>query len=795
MFLRMIKMTVKLNQLRIQNFKIFDDYSFHFDQPNLVVFDGPNGFGKTSFYDAIELLLIGKLRRYGDLEHLLIDRRSRVEGNHPLLNCYTDSGDLVIRAELEIQDSIYYLMRRAKRASLVDKNRVEEVDFQLYLLPEFDSDEGEHLVDDEPDFLSKVLGDYYERNFEHLHYIEQEENIHLLKEKDRKKGIGHLFNTTEFDDRVTTIKLAYDKVASLCHAAVRADLQAKDVRINEYREKLFTEEDHVTFTQAIPWKVVEWDAESIDASDEKFAQWLGEDGDLAKLEYFLSNTQDFLKDKDNKKLEKLVSNEGLLTQLLMNWKFIDKAEEFSEKLSNQQMCVGFIELSDQEPLEFIRQGKANLSPKLLKIIEADFLEPKVDVAGYSKVIEEILQHYKNESTFSQLLLGVKSSRQTFIEKFIRYENNSGSESDCPLCGYSWKDAEELKTNFDKQAKQLEELVSDSGAGLHQLLEVFSQTYLKPIKKILSNHLQQNAVDDAFVQQLHTAAKNRTVLQELVRSFDALGIQLEPYLNANPDSGTKSKSQQLKEVVLQKRQSTSAENLRSYFDTLFINVFDENPDNIQRVDKEMLKGKRKYVEWQLSAHQSQVINGMEKEYNQNLSIFNNASETKGKLKKLLDVYKKSLVEHQQRIIEDIEVLFHIYSGRISQEQQSGLGLFIETEKDKIRFVGNHSLNHDAVFTMSSGQLAALVIAFTLALNKRYSKSHLLFIDDPVQTLDELNIAGLIELLRNDFSNRQVFMSTHEDMMSAFMRYKFEKYGLKTQQVNFKEMQLMRRGFKS
>jgi DNA repair exonuclease SbcCD ATPase subunit len=91
-------------------------------------------------------------------------------------------------------------------------------------------------------------------------------------------------------------------------------------------------------------------------------------------------------------------------------------------------------------------------------------------------------------------------------------------------------------------------------------------------------------------------------------------------------------------------------------------------------------------------------------------------------------------------------------------------------------------------MSSGQIAALVISFTLALNKKYSRNKVLLIDDPVQTMDELNIAGFVELLRNDFGDRQIFISTHEDKMSAYMRYKFEKFGLKTKRVNMKSAQL-------
>ncbi len=133
----------------------------------------------------------------------------------------------------------------------------------------------------------------------------------------------------------------------------------------------------------------------------------------------------------------------------------------------------------------------------------------------------------------------------------------------------------------------------------------------------------------------------------------------------------------------------------------------------------------------------------------------------------------------------------------QDYQNGLGLFIKSDNDEIRFIESFRVDntdevdynrYDAVFTMSSGQLASLVISFTLALNKRYSKSKLLLIDDPVQTLDELNIAGYVNLLRNEFSDRQIFISTHEAMMSAYMRYKFEKFGLPTKRINFNEKYL-------
>lgn len=75
---------------------------------------------------------------------------------------------------------------------------------------------------------------------------------------------------------------------------------------------------------------------------------------------------------------------------------------------------------------------------------------------------------------------------------------------------------------------------------------------------------------------------------------------------------------------------------------------------------------------------------------------------------------------------------------------------------------------------------------MALNHKYAKNPLIMIDDPVQTMDEINIAGFIDLLRHEFRDRQIFLSTHEDNISSYIRYKFGKASLETQRINFKKI---------
>lgn len=89
-------------------------------------------------------------------------------------------------------------------------------------------------------------------------------------------------------------------------------------------------------------------------------------------------------------------------------------------------------------------------------------------------------------------------------------------------------------------------------------------------------------------------------------------------------------------------------------------------------------------------------------------------------------------------------------------------------------------------MSSGQVSALSLAFFLALNKVYARVPLILIDDPSQSLDEVNVASLTDLLRCELKHCQLVVSSHEDDISAYMRYRFDRAGLTASSLN---MQLL------
>jgi exonuclease SbcC len=94
-------------------------------------------------------------------------------------------------------------------------------------------------------------------------------------------------------------------------------------------------------------------------------------------------------------------------------------------------------------------------------------------------------------------------------------------------------------------------------------------------------------------------------------------------------------------------------------------------------------------------------------------------------------------------------------------------------------------HDAILSMSSGQIAALGMAFFLTLNKVYASNSFVLIDDPVQSMDEINVASLCDLFRVEFNDRQILISNHEESISNFIRYKYKRAGLTQLPINMLE----------
>lgn len=169
------------------------------------------------------------------------------------------------------------------------------------------------------------------------------------------------------------------------------------------------------------------------------------------------------------------------------------------------------------------------------------------------------------------------------------------------------------------------------------------------------------------------------------------------------------------------------------------------------------------------------------------------ELKKKIDGIKTVYTIQIKQYERDIVTKITIPFYIYSAKILQTRLEGNGVFLETAIDErsnatnyIRFVASAKDDHDAWNTMSSGQLSGIVITFMLTMNKVFpSYFKTLMIDDPVQNMDEINMVSLLQLLRYEFEDYQLIMSTHDKKISSFFKYKYDVFERIVETINIKK----------
>ncbi|WP_312365271.1 AAA family ATPase [Sphingobacterium sp.] len=763
---------MKINKIRIQNFKVFEDTTINFNSSDIIVFDGPNGFGKTSIYDAIELVFTGRIRRYVDLKAKLIDGR-QVFSENPFQHSNGIGKDILVTIELIKNDQTYILQRFA------DATHIEPyIDFSVYKLFTKDDffSENRIPVDDENLFLTDLLGKNYNSNFQFLNYVEQEESLFLLKhdDKKRKSHIGHLFDLKEFEQkikRIDDLKKRFDAIVTI----EDGNFRNLDQEINQIKTNIITDETPTSFVRLLEKKDLFWDQEEINPSIFDYSDIISADGFLDKLKVFIERQSLFIQHRKNKAVDYLLENENLVNNFFKFYNFLSKKDEIRElrkKVTDLQNIINQLEsLSHNKVEESIDLNTYDFIPSDLK-------------TTFSLTQQALILSHRELSGLDKIYSDISKSRNDLIEELTDLRKAGVSSGECILCGYDWKNIEKLLLQIETKSEQIKEINSDKSNRLLETFLEFKSETIKQIIELINIHINSINYNKEFASQLLDLEDN--YFNDLMKVLSILEIDYTKYLSDEQMLDVANKLELFKNEISIIKDASNAELIETYFFEYFREYFDNELNQVDSVTIEQIEAKKKYLAHKLSLSQNQILQNKSALLIEATKKRDSAKEVSQKLNKLKSIYNSSLKSYQKKIIKDIETVFHIYSGRIMQSFQGGIGLFIFSEKEGIRFQTGSKKTYDAVFTMSSGQLSALIISFTLALHKNYSQNKLILIDDPVQTMDELNLYGFIDLLRNEFYDNQIIMSTHEDMMSAFMRYKFKNYNLSEKRINLKEL---------
>lgn len=763
---------MKINKIRIQNFKVFKNITLGFSSSNIIVFDGPNGFGKTTIYDAIELVFTGKIRRYIDLKSRLIDGRQTFTEN-PFQHVNTEGENIVITIEFTKNDHNYVIERLAQADTITPY-----IDFSIYKLftkDNFTSDE-KKPVDDEDLFLTGLLGKNYDSNFQFLNYIEQEECLFLLKhsDKSRKNYIGHLFDLQEFQAKIKKIEDLKKKIDAFFSTKF-SDAKSLSEGIDSLKASVIEEQVPTAYIRLFEKKELPWDKEDVNTSTFNYLDIVGTDGVLERLKVFIERKNLFNQYRINRAVDYLLENPNLTSNFFKFYNFLERKSEMREiriRTTQQQNLITQLESFNTNALE----QTTDFDPY-------EFILPELK-AAFAKTNQELLSGFRELSGLDKIYSDISNSRNELISEIRNLRDAETSISECILCGYNWGNLERLFLQIENKSEQIKDINSEKSNQLQESFMIFKSGTIQNLIDLLKQNLSNIPYNEEFIMTLLKIESNQ--FGDILKSLEFLKVDYTQYLNNEQILDVSAITDKFKSDITPLKEESNIGLIESYFLLYFREYFDSEFAQINAISIENLEAKKRYLSYKWSLTQNQLLQEQSAKLLIAINSRDEASEISKKLNNLKSTYNTSLKSYQKKIIKDIEIVFHVYSGRIMQSFQGGMGLFIFSEKDGIRFHTDSKKTYDAVFTMSSGQLSALVISFTLALHKKYSQNKIVLIDDPVKTMDELNIYGFIDLLRNEFSNNQIIMSTHEDMMSAFMRYKFKNYNLSEKRINLKEV---------
>ncbi|WP_347549053.1 AAA family ATPase [Pseudalkalibacillus hwajinpoensis] len=784
-----------INRVYIKNFKTIDEATLSFENSHLNILDGPNGFGKTTIFDAIELLVTGEIRR---IKNTQIVHGSK--GFNDILLSKYQNQETVIKVEFkDIEDTTNTITLARALTELEglrnrDKRPEEFSKYKLYKLEEFNDQVTEGVQIDDLEINSYLNVAKVSEKFNMYHYVEQEDYSHLFKltESERMDSISKLFN----------IEKEIGQQGLLKRVKLKLQNEFRELSNNMDSEQRYFDADRtvpetkeeVTYHRVLPEDLsrnVYWDQvnEPI-GNDDKFRFF----EELNNILTLVLNFNDFKKELINENIEKIAKNEGKLKAVITCMNFYNDMDRIRSKYKVMKRLLVI---------------KDNLMKRELfdKELDWDYIFEVLDLQFSKEEILNLIREIKilnnNSTNLASIVENLNEVRENLKSQYGNYLENINDEEDkldCPFCGQEWSNQATLFHNYNKQTTYYKSLYDETTAEIDAKKKYLFEERINSILEVINKLLEKGStynINSLFVEQLEEHIEEVTNFNTVKQWFDNLGINLEEYVNRseNPVDSLELRTEALRLSLLSYKSEVSdvvKDNMIMH-KHLYTEVFKKRDDIVKSLTKEIINGKKSYLEY---------LNYLKA--NEAFSRYKSLDMRKNKVEKLLKEvdeilieYTKQINSHRAKMIKDVEIPFYIYSGKIIQNHQRGMGVFIkegnnprsgESELKSINFIPPSTTDHDVLHSFSSGQLSATVLAFSLALNKVYSKKGFLtlLIDDPLQTMDDMNMVSFVEMLRNDFKDKQIIISTHEDKISMFMRYKYLKYGYDVKSHNVKEL---------
>ena len=865
---------VKIKKILLYNFKNFRHETVIDFSDNMTFLVGPNGFGKTTIFDAIELGLTGDISR--------INQNNPVTGENIKYNKPFFQNDIsdpvIIKLWLEKSNGnqlvlVRKLINNRPDGGILYAPKRSIGQFKLFRQEEA-TDENFSSVDNDIklseidqttiDNFLEINGEYkLAKIFNLFNYIQQEETKFFLKksEKDRSNDLSFLVKTDEIEDRIGKI----EKV----NKAISDNLKY----LTDQQEKLTQQElDNISYQRLFNQQVFQFDKENPFSVD-----------NLSQLDDFKVTIQKIIEFKQSfsiseyqRKLEREKRKKeintidsalrfAILSPLVQRpnyqwqWeKYILENPIFFEYVLLENYLQTFETITHEyRRKQQLNQYWENLSIDINQMtvqtfqyvqndrLSNDFESLKVQLTSYQTLRESVGQADKNLSDLRQL-------RRKLGEKFDELrQHNHVDEDRCPFCNNQFDSFVDLKSSYDNYTDYLTEISSRDSQRLQEVQlslnsriqqvkqkitdEINSLTtnidkklldrlqelsgsyqsyskYLEDFKTFIQsytnmapyqlenlefdnyNHQYKSSLqefrsklvvdDDVYrVLDINSLENIKGQLGDLREEFPEL--QFETYqLESSSYSKINmaminSRLHELKQAIhlaIDEKYAIN-ENLIADAENIFPTYFQSKVEVLEDIRIGDLEEKKLYIDKQYKLVQNQQFQDLSRR----IKILEKTAE---RLKEIHTIYKEEVKKFKIGIVKQLRIPFFIYSAKMLQNYQQGMGIFLTYKKTTssdnetvaiIRFKSDTKNDHDVMNQLSTGQLAVVSLAFTLSLNTMFKLSdnlNFLMIDDPIQDMDAMNVLSFIEILRHGIIDRyQIILSTYSDHNALFMGYKF------------------------
>lgn len=868
---------MRIIKLQIYNFKGVKEKRVIDFSSSLTILRGPNGFGKTTIFDAIELCLTGSMQRAVNENKLRVtndikDYKDAFYRNTPnkdvvlklLVENWEGERKTIVK-RLSFDHTGDFGGANSKRFKV--KDSLEGLDTYFIGEADFDDDNFYNVHDaldrGSSEIQEWLFGKDNQLNIKDIYklfgYIQQEENTFYLKlsESKRKSELDFLYNS---QDQAEELKVLENNIAQLrkVRDAIKNELESLHIEQSssnapEIFEQVF---DFIDLRLDTLSPFEDDTPRTIDESYKSIRDYISRIDTFVKL----FDYQEYNKAVKKQRLIDLSKNNDfqeyfVLQTLLEDEKYNDITSKYSLLTSSrdtnlidyyllqrfvQNDMYSNMQLASAQHIvtkSYLDKDYITVESKLEAIVKIDVTElVSVDeIIKGTEYLAQLKERQKMATELGGLMAVLSETRKSLADNFQSInKHHDHKDKACPFCGHDWESYDNLLAAISEKSEKYKEINSAQVKAIEKLTADITSDFINPIEERLKLYSEKtkrgygfftklssikNSVDeedfrnfserieilipeskDLIWSEIKTSTAltaDKINLQELIKQavpFDSKvieklnelkGYKFESSIKLVADelrvdfvweaiedsSRLGNDSDKLQKMLVDRASEIEldGEKLggvdRSFFKDIFKNEF----ENIEKV-KGKLEAKITYIEYKYSQKKNGLHVLLSSRYKKVTSVHKKTENLKIKYKNTLNEYKNSMTE-------SIKIPFHIYSARILQNYSQGYGAFVSTPSQNtssIRFLTGSGSDHDLVHQLSSGQLAVISMAFSLAINKVYGSASLKFlaIDDPVQELDILNVYSFVELLRNDFAGKyQLILSTHDDLQADYIEYRF------------------------